>query len=64
MAKKATARKLATLWTTVTGEDQELDVDFRPLHAPQPVRLQPATHMPTHEQPANARVIRVDCYLG
>lgn len=64
MAKKATAQKLATLWTAVTGGDQELVVDFRPLPAPLPVRLHPATHMPTHEQPAKARVIRVDCYLG
>lgn len=64
MAKKATAQKLATLWSAVSGGDQELAVDFRPLTAPVPLKVRAAQHLPTYEQPAKARVIRVDCYLG
>ena len=64
MAKKATAQKLASLWTTMTGADQALAVDFLPLKAPVALQLQRAKHLPTSQQPAKARVIRVDCYLG
>ncbi len=64
MAKKATVQKLASFWTAVSGADQELAVDFRPLTAPVPLKVQAARHLPTYEQPAKARIIRVDCYLG
>lgn len=60
MAKKATAQKLASLWSTVTGGDQSLSVDFRPLTAPVPLRVQHTKQFLT----AKARIIRVDCYLG
>lgn len=64
MAKKATAQKLASLWSTVAKADQALAVDFTPLKAPVALQLQRAKQVVYSEHRPKARVIRVDCYLG
>lgn len=61
MAKKAATQKLTSIWSTVTGGDQSLSVDFRPLPAPVALRVQ---HAKQAAATAKARIIRVDCYLG